>query len=419
MLNLRCFALANAVFFAFVCSFIAATPLYSSVVAGTIDTPLFPFDLGSTAVSYAGWTYPRFPEIIAGDDGTRNFFGDASFNLSKFKPYSSTKVALSLVDSGGSNGSAATEIRDGRDLFTAVVEDGPWSTRANPTRLDITAAAIGASGRTLDLTFQGLIPATDGLAHVDAFGIGGASKLVVSDTASDIIKNSQIVVNPTDVTMKVTFSPTTSLGTPVTLNALAEAAGYDHFNWLSYVTYSPFPLHDRSGNLLSTPFFDPPLGGWYYTVADYKATFWNEGENYPHDWYHLSSHTHSDSIDFEDTPSHDGFQPDNPDHHFVFYTSLVGVAPKDGHSDFDVFLDHTVNWWSNYNEATGTGGVDYRLFNPFDPNSDGGTGGIQGWKLVDRSEMPADLLARIVADGGSFYSYSGTNTVPEPTSVTV
>ena len=83
-----------------------------------------------------------------------------------------------------------------------------------------------------------------------------------------------------------------------TLDQVAQAFGYDHFNWLSELTYAPSSVtlsgrfEDIYGNTLNPPpppIIDPPLGGWIYLPGDNLPYFWDEQSGF-NPTYFLTQH---------------------------------------------------------------------------------------------------------------------------------
>ena len=84
-----------------------------------------------------------------------------------------------------------------------------------------------------------------------------------------------ITLNTNGSRIVAKFSPQKALGEKIELKELASAMGYDHFNWVSYVEEDPHGIADKSGQLLSTPYNDPPQGGYYYEAADEFPFYWD------------------------------------------------------------------------------------------------------------------------------------------------
>ena len=71
------------------------------------------------------------------------------------------------------------------------------------------------------------------------------------------------------------FAPKNSKGEPIDLDKLALELGYNHFNWVNYVEKDPHGIADTTGKLLSTPYNDPPVGGYQYDSADGFPFYWD------------------------------------------------------------------------------------------------------------------------------------------------
>ncbi len=103
-----------------------------------------------------------------------------------------------------------------------------------------------------------------------------------------------IVAQPNGATMGASFTPRCG----ISIDDAAGVGGFDHFNWLQVVTSDTdvafckshpggtgcVGLQDQSGALPSTPYIDPPLGGWYYqTVSSCAPGLFPVQDSLP--WY--------------------------------------------------------------------------------------------------------------------------------------
>lgn len=174
-------------------------------------------------------------------------------------------------------------------------------------------------------------------------------------------------------TMVAEFTPNNGC----TLNQVATAFGYDHFNWLQLVTNHPdgFALNIPPGKIIPTvltpPFFDPAIGGGSILggVADLRPFYWDEATNINDLNQHLlpfmnpaQANTTLEFIDSSSWPSASASR-------FIgFTTALVGVK-SDG--TYDVL--YVFKWKTSFN---GTVGGVTRLKNVGIPDENSGTGEI-------------------------------------------
>ncbi|MDJ0589071.1 MAG: hypothetical protein QNJ72_03620 [Pleurocapsa sp. MO_226.B13] len=151
-----------------------------------------------------------------------------------------------------------------------------------------------------------------------------------------------VVIGPRIITQ---FSPRNQQGEKIDLSKLASKLGYDHFNWVSYVETDPHGIADRSGKLLSTPYNDPPRGGYQYDSADNLPFYWDVVECdrclQRHHVQHEKNFKQYELV-FEDAPADYRLQPGEA---IEFITSLVGVKqidPLQTRAEWDVL--HTFRW---------------------------------------------------------------------------
>lgn len=200
--------------------------------------------------------------------------------------------------------------------------------------------------------------------------------------------------SPAGPTWKSAFVPANGC----TLQQVAQASGFDHFNWINLVTRVPLDM--RLICSLRIPFFDPRPGrqalcpaGWNDTL-DY---YWNEvNENGTTSNTELDSWTKVNSLTFKDTPSWESAAPNNV---MRFYTSLVGVTSGNNYEILETFI-----WESSYN---GTAGGVRRLANSSDPDPGSGEGGV---RMVAGSIALGDVPLAL----RQFLAASGALQVPLP-----
>jgi hypothetical protein len=129
------------------------------------------------------------------------------------------------------------------------------------------------------------------------------------------------------------FSPKNSSGKKITLKDLAIGLGYDHFNWVSYVEKDPYGINDYDGTALSTPYNDPPQGGYQYDGADRFPFYWDltkcpQCQERHH--YQNARITQEHELVFEDIPTDYRLQNGES---IEFITHLVGVKNYDSQTE--------------------------------------------------------------------------------------
>ncbi|MGV2827612.1 hypothetical protein [Myxosarcina sp. GI1(2024)] len=153
------------------------------------------------------------------------------------------------------------------------------------------------------------------------------------------------------------FAPKDSQGKPIELNKLASRLGYDHFNWVSYVEHDPYGMANKAGSLLSTPYNDPPPGGYQYETADELPFYWDLEECdrcQQHYHYRHPRITRKFELIFEDFPSDHRLQPGEA---VKFVTHLVGVKNYDLRSQQAKWNVITTFRWKLTNSVRGKGKV--------------------------------------------------------------
>jgi hypothetical protein len=177
------------------------------------------------------------------------------------------------------------------------------------------------------------------------------------------------------------FSPKNSLGEKVALNKLASDLGYDHFNWVNYVEQDPYGITDWIGRQLSTPYNDPPKGGYQYDSADMLPFYWDIGScDRCKSYHHIQNSNNLNQFElvFHDSPADYRLQPGES---VDFVTSLVGVkkySPVKQTAEWEIL--HTFRW---------------RLTNPYP-----GYGKVSLIEVeVTLSELSPQLLHTMQLDG--------------------
>ncbi|GAB4534798.1 MAG: hypothetical protein Tsb0014_21270 [Pleurocapsa sp.] len=154
-----------------------------------------------------------------------------------------------------------------------------------------------------------------------------------------------------------TFAPQNQQGEAIELAELASNLGYDHFNWVSYVEKDPYGITNQAGQILSTPYNDPPQGGYQYEAADSLPFYWDMTKCdrcNPYHQYQNPRFTKQFELVFEDAPSDYRLQPGET---IEFVTHLVGVKnydPQTNQAQWDVVNSFR---WQLTNSPSGQGRV--------------------------------------------------------------
>lgn len=244
-----------------------------------------------------------------------------------------------------------------------------------------------------------------------------------------------------------------SLFTPdpnLSVSAVAQAMGYDHFNWIQVITYEPAcnPLHvydpafavPTKGAAVVAPHLDPPLGGYtefkFYEMdcggtpcagpSDNLPYYFDENPNTgdPLYWFMYPTATPKHQINpggTLDSNMANGLQTahimtrfyDQPQEACIkgadymgFVNTLVGVKTGVGQLPSTSDALTTYVWNSNYNGTTG--GVKRDSLppweTPYDPNA---TGGIFNVAPVDVNSLPLNVRQLLVDNG-----VQGVTTLP-------
>ncbi len=141
------------------------------------------------------------------------------------------------------------------------------------------------------------------------------------------------------------FTPKNIQGENINLNQLASDLGYDHFNWASYVEKDPYGITNQAGQQLTTPYNDPPQGGYRYDPADKLPFYWDlvKCDRCKPRHHFQSPHNLSQfKLIFEDAPADYRLQPGEA---IEFITNLVGVKkydPQKQTAEWEIL--HTFRW---------------------------------------------------------------------------
>lgn len=217
-------------------------------------------------------------------------------------------------------------------------------------------------------------------------------------SASEFADSVEVI--PAGETMRAFFSPSNGC----TLDEVAEAMGYTHFNWTQVITHYDGFLFYYNGARLdeSLPMFDPPYIGYLDQPADLNRWYWDEGDSpvcfftfcyVLNPVYHLDNNTPLPTLlNFDDTPR--SVQIDTPEEYMGFTTSLVGVIYRD-ENRVAWKPEFTFKWKSNYNGDSG--GTTGRDKSP--PN--GGEGGVFDVQILDDPfAVDADTQKLWISNGG-------------------
>jgi hypothetical protein len=201
-----------------------------------------------------------------------------------------------------------------------------------------------------------------------------------------------------------------------TLADLAEAKGFDSFNYLQIVTEYPsgFGVGCLDDNL---PHYDPQIGGclfplhpaddlpYYYDVGDeWVGTDHYVGDIYLEGYDRNARETVDVGFSFNDRPGSPYASSDNP---MSFMLFPVGV--KNNGRTYTSLIDGVLNWSSTYDRLDG--GVSARSSALGD--------GLEDLYLtadfIPFNELPSEQLSLLYSTG--FTGYIGTSAVPEPSTL--
>ena len=225
------------------------------------------------------------------------------------------------------------------------------------------------------MNFSNLISST--LAISVLLSISGKTKLGICETTDSIPQvNQQIsyqqslpanqsfaydqAINHQLIGSKIVtkFAPKNSQGENINLQQLASSSGYDHYNWVSYVEKDPYGINDQAGQSLSTPYIDPPMGGYQYDAADRLPFYWDMVNcDRCRQRHHFEHPENSEQFEltFQDAPADYRLQPGEA---IEFITHLVGVTDynqQQQQAEWEVL--HTFRWKltnvrPNYNQVS-------------------------------------------------------------------
>lgn len=191
-----------------------------------------------------------------------------------------------------------------------------------------------------------------------------------------------IAINLENSRMLARFAPQDHQGNKIPLKSLAEMLGYKNFNWVNYVEHDPYGIADKQGNQLSTPYNDPPLGGYQYDGADEFPFYWDiescENCRSRHNYQHHQVINQFELV-FEDMPSDYRLKDDES---IDFITHLVGVKSYELNQKQAQWEILTTFRWKLTNSPDGRGQVSLVSFD------------------INPQTLPPSLLSQVQLDGG-------------------
>ncbi len=232
-----------------------------------------------------------------------------------------------------------------------------------------------ASDSSIENTFSQSQCATGQEFSADKFS---KNTLLVNNYAfakqiSVILENSRIYAK---------FAPQDNHGQKIPLKSLASSLGYKNFNWVSYVEQDPYGITDNKGNQLSTPYNDPPVGGYQYDGADEFPFYWDiescENCRSRHNYQHHKV-VNQFELMFEDMPSDYRLKGEES---INFITHLVGVKSyhrTEKKAQWEVLSTFR---WKLSNSPSGKGQVSLIGFD------------------INPQNLPPSLLSQMQIDGG-------------------
>jgi hypothetical protein len=190
------------------------------------------------------------------------------------------------------------------------------------------------------------------------------------------------------------FSPKNSLGEKIALKDLSTILSYDHFNWVSYVEKDPYGINDYDGMPLSTPYNDPPQGGYQYDGADRFPFYWDLTQcQRCQERYHYQNDriTQEYELVFEDIPTDYRLQTGES---IEFITHLVGVKNYDSQTEKAAWETITTFRWKLTN-VDGDRGIVSLIA-----------------KDIQLTALPKSLLDLMEADGAILPEIDRSNLAP-------
>jgi hypothetical protein len=197
---------------------------------------------------------------------------------------------------------------------------------------------------------------------------------------------------------------------------VANAFGFNHFNWISWVTHVPnsavIGLVDFSGKRYNAPppaLVDPAPGGWAgQHPADQLLYYWDEQSGFDANYSVFNpALTNVTTAFFSDWPGVSLFAP--LDEYYTFTTQLVGANNAFGAASAQYTALATFYWSSNFHGKWGIGfdGITDFRFSNLDPPITAGDGSIFNVQLVSTANLPPDIRTLLVQTGAQ-----GVSTAP-------
>ncbi|HUT91023.1 MAG TPA: hypothetical protein VMY37_16090 [Thermoguttaceae bacterium] len=224
-------------------------------------------------------------------------------------------------------------------------------------------------------------------------------------TLQDILGNeNSFLIRPVGGAMHASFEPHLEIGgfddVPMLLSHVAALAGFDHFNWIQWVTFDNDPnrpIVKTTGRQVDAPYLDPPLGGYAYQLYgdDFLDGYWAEGDE-------LRYYTHGDYyLEFLDYPGvTDGSLVE-------FKTALAGI---DTSGNATLFPESLFYWQSTSKGVSVRKNTDLSLIT--EPAVT-----LRG--VFPDVRLSAEDIAFLASQGISVASGAGHQVIPEPSTFAI
>ena len=206
----------------------------------------------------------------------------------------------------------------------------------------------------------------------------------------------------------------------LTLDEAAAIGGFDYFNWYQVISEDT-PLDrcisdittcnnidfNASGDILSLPYEDPPLGGYFQQPDDKLLGYWNASESTTPEIGALPAIMTPTSLSFYDSPCINGQVGD----HYLFDTYLAGVD-KNGMASIFIGNNTSFRWKYTQLSPSECGGISNLKTNLSDiigPNE----GTFEQIGFLTSNNISANELSYITRQGINIVSLDSVS-VPEP-----
>jgi len=201
-----------------------------------------------------------------------------------------------------------------------------------------------------------------------------------------------VTLDPSGPDMIAHFTPDNGMS----ISQAAALGGFTHFDWVQFAVQ--YPGSTIGSPPQSTPFLDPPLGGWNNQKADNLPFYWDETNAPGLDQnLSLSDNIVGNVLQFIDEPVDSFVIPGV--NSMEFYTSLVGVR-----SDGSWTPLYSWSWDSDTGRFIAGGGVTLLRNVESIPGTVGGVFDVQA--LASSADAPRSLVEA--------WEQSGATGVPEP-----